>query len=108
MLNYIDDDYSQGYGQNEEAVRALTELDIPKPYITENDSTSSNDDGDNIGYNLHVFDRRYHKNLENAQQNKVEFKLSEKIDSRIYGFALVLRNKLVSIGSDGQRHFDLI
>ena len=38
----------------------------------------------------------------------MEFEFSKNIDAGIYGFALVLLNKLVSISSDGQRHFDLI
>ena len=67
LLNYDDDDYSQGYGQTKEAFRALTRDDILKPYISYNDLRSSND-GDNIGYKLYVFDIRYQNNLENAQQ----------------------------------------
>ena len=32
LLNYIDDDYSEGYGQIKEAFRALTKDDILQPY----------------------------------------------------------------------------
>ena len=39
---------------------------------------------------------------------QVEFIILEKIPAGIYGYALVLRNKLVSMSSYGQRHFDLI
>ena len=35
LLNYEDDDYSQGYGEIKEAFRALTKYDILTPYITE-------------------------------------------------------------------------
>ena len=106
LLNYDDDDYSQGYGQIKEAFRALTKDDILLPYITEDDFRSSNE-GNNIGYNIFALDIRYQKNFENAQPVKVEFKFSENIDAGIYGYALVLTNRLISITSDGQRMFDL-
>ena len=106
LLNYDDDDYSQGYGQIKEAFRALTKDDILLPYITETDFRSSNNNN-NVGYNIYAFDIRYQKNFENAQPVKVEFKFSEKIDAGIYGYALVLTNRLISITSDGQRMFDL-
>ena len=106
LLNYDDDDYSQGYGQIKEAFRALTKDDILKPFISEDDFRSSNE-GNNIGYNIYAFDIRYQKNFENAQLVKVEFKFSENISAGIYGYALVLTNKLISIRSDGQRMFDL-
>ena len=34
LLNYDDDEYSQGYGQITEAFKALAKDDILKPYIT--------------------------------------------------------------------------
>ena len=107
LLNYDDDDYSQGFGLIKEAFRALTKDDILKPYITEDDFRSSNE-GINIGYNMYAFDKRYQKNFENAQPVKVEFKFSENIPAGIYGYALVLTNRLISITSDGQRMFDLV
>ena len=108
LLNYDDDDdYSQGYGQIKEAFRALTKDDKLKPYISEDDFRSSNE-GKNIGYNIYAFDIRYQKNFETAQPVKVEFKFSENIAAGIYGYALVLTNKLISISSDGQRMFDLV
>ena len=107
LLNYEDDDYSQGYGLIKEAFRALTKDDILQPYISEDDFRSSNE-GNNIAYNIYAFDIRYQKNFENAQPVKVEFKFSENIAAGIYGYALVLTNRLVSITSDGQRMFDLV
>ena len=77
LINYEDDDYSQGYGQIKEAFRALTKDQILKPYISEDDFRSSNE-GNYIGYNIYAFDIRYQKNFENAQPVKVEFKFSEK------------------------------
>ena len=51
LLNYNDDDYSQGYSQIKEALRALTKDDILEPYIRHHNFRSSND-GNKIGYFL--------------------------------------------------------
>ena len=82
LLNYEDDDYSQGYGQIKEAFRALTKDNILQPYISDHDFKSSND-GNDIGYNIHAFDIRYQKIFENAQPVKVELKFSENIPGGI-------------------------
>ena len=55
LLNYNDDDYSQGYGLIKQAFKDLTKDDILEPYINDNDFRSSKD-GHNIGYNLYIFD----------------------------------------------------
>ena len=107
LLNYNDDDYSQGYGQIKEAFKALTKDNILQPFISEHDFRSSND-GNNISYNIYAFDIRYQKKFESSQPKKVEFKLDGVVPAGIYGYALVLTNRLVSISSDGQRMFDLI
>ena len=107
LLNYNHDDYSQGYGQLKEAFKALTKDNLLQPYISDADFRSNND-GDNIGYNIYAFDIRYQKNFESSQPIKVEFKFDGVIPAGIYGYALVLTNKLISISSDGQRMFDLI
>ena len=107
LLNYNDADYSQGYGQSKEAFKALTRDDIFQPYLSDYDFRSSNK-GNDIDCNLYVFDIRYQEKLENAQPFKVEYNFSDKVPAGIYGYALVLTNKLTSISSDGQRHFDLI
>ena len=106
LLNYNDDTYSQGYGQSEEAFKAPTKDNILHPYISEHDFRSSNDVND-FGYNIYVFDIRCQKNFESSQPIKVEFKFYGVIPAGIYGYALVLTNKLISISSDGQRKFDL-
>ena len=106
LLNCNDDDYSQGYGQIEEAFRALTKDNILQLCITEDDFRSSND-GENIGYNIHAFDIRYQKNFEIGQSVKTQFKFDGIVPAGVYGNALVLTNKLVSISSDGQPMFDL-
>ena len=106
LLNYNDDDYSQGYGQIKEAFKALTKDNLLQQYISDHDFRSSND-GNNIRYNIYAFDIRYQKNFESSQPIKVEFKVDGVVPAGIYGYALVLTNKLISIGSDGQRMFDL-
>ena len=107
LLNYDDDDYFQGYGQIKEAFRALTKGNILQPYITEDDFRSDNN-GNNIGHNIHVFDIRYEKKYQSGQSVKIEFKLDKIVPAGVYGFALVLANRLVSISSDGQRMLDLV
>ena len=42
LLNYNDDDYSQGYVQIKEALKALVKDNILQPYINEDDFRSSN------------------------------------------------------------------
>ena len=107
--NYTDDEYSQGYGQNKEAFKALTKDNILQAYINDDDCRSSNvgDGGNEIGYNIHVFDLRYHKNFGSGQSVEVEFKFDAVVPAGIYGYALDLTNRLKSINSDGQRMFDL-
>ena len=64
-------------------------------------------DGNNYGYNIQVFDIRHQKTFEGGQLLKVEFKLDDVVPAAIYGYALVLTNRLVSIISDGQPMVDL-
>ena len=45
--------------------------------------------------------------FEISQPLKVEFKFDAVVPAGIYGYALVLTNRLISISSDGQRMFDL-
>ena len=106
LKNYNDNDYSQRYGQIKDAFKALTKDDILQPYISEDAFRSSNG-GDNIGYNIHCFDIRYQKKFEHGQSVKVEVKFDGIIPDGLYGYALFLTNRLVSISSDGQRMFDL-
>ena len=48
LLNYDDNDYTQGYGQFKEASRAFTKDDILQPYISDNYSRYSNDGDDKL------------------------------------------------------------
>ena len=108
LLNYDDDDYSQGYHQIKEDFKALARDNILQPYISDDNFRISNVAANDVGYSLYVFDIKYQKNFTNSQPIKVEFKFDGVIPNDINGYALVLTNKLVSISSDGQRHFDLI
>ena len=108
LLNNDDDDYSQGYSQIKEAFRALTKDDILQPYISDDDFRSSIIRADDVAYNIYVSDIRHLKNFTNSQPIKVYFKFDGIVPNDINGYALVLPNKLVSISSDGNRHFDLI
>ena len=108
LLNYDDDDYAQGYHQINEAFKALTKDDILQLYISEEDFRSSNAAANDVGYNFYVFDIRYQKFYTASQPIKVEFKFDGVVPNNVNGYALVLANKLVTIGRDGQRHFDLI
>ena len=103
LLNYNDDDYSQGYGQIKEA---LTKDNLLQQYISEHDFRASND-GNYIGYKIYAFDIRYQNNLETSQPIKVEFIFDGVVPAGIYVYASVLTNKLISISSDGQKMFDL-
>ena len=69
LLNYNDDDYSQGYGLIKQVFEDSTKDDILEPYISDNDFRSHND-GNNIGCNLYVFDIRYQKILNQLNQIK--------------------------------------
>ena len=102
LLNYYDDDYRQGYGLNKEAFRALTKDEILQPYKSDQDFRID------IGYKLYVFDIRHQENFTAAQPIKEQFRFDGVVPSNKNGYALVLRNGLVSVTSDGQRHFDNI
>ena len=83
LLNYDDDDYSQGYGQIKQAFKALTKDNILQPYISEDDFRSDNN-GNSIGYNIHVFDIRYQKDYQSGQSVKIEFKLDKILPAQEY------------------------
>ena len=108
LLNYDDDDYSQGYHQIKEAFKALTKDGILQPHISEEDFRTSNDRAADVGYNLYAFDVRYQKIFTNSQPIELEFKINGVVPNDVNGYALVLTNNLVSISCDGQRNFDLI
>ena len=60
-------------------------------------------------YNFYVFDLSKQKDNIASQPIRLEFKFNAAIDVADYiAYALVLTPKLMSISSDGQRHFDLL
>ena len=65
LLNYDDDDYSQGYIQIKEAFEAVTKDDVLQLYLSEQDFRTSNVRANDVGYNLYLFDIRYQKNFTN-------------------------------------------
>ena len=94
-------------------LRAQTKDDILGPYILDHDfrSTKVNAAGEatnDIVLRLNVFDIQYQNNLDIGRTIKKEINFFEDVLAGIYGYALVLRNSLVGISSDGQRHFNLI
>ena len=86
LLNYDNDDYFQGYGQIKETFKALTKDNILQTYISEDDFRSDNN-GNNIGYNINVFDTRYQKNYQSGQSVKIEYKLDKIVPA---GFMVML------------------
>ena len=108
LLNFDDDDFSQGYHRNKEPFKALTKDDILQPCISEGDFRFSNAATIDVGYNIYVFDIRYQKIYTASQPIKVEFNFDGLVPNNVNGYALVLTKRLISISSDGQRHFDLI
>ena len=62
-----------------------------------------------INYNFYVFDLSKQKDNIASQPIRLEFKVSAANNVADYiAYALVLTPKLISISSDGQRHFDLL
>ena len=91
LLNYNDDDYSQGYGQIKEAFKVLTKDNLLEQYISEHDFGSPND-GNITGYNIYAFDIRCQKDFESSQPIEVAFIFDGVVPAGIYGYALVLTN----------------
>ena len=79
-------------------------------YYTKEFITSNNYPDGNLVHNLYVFDIRHHQVNSSAQTIKVrhDFKPVVPATTNLSGNALLLTNKLMSVSSDGQRHFDLV
>ena len=60
-----------------------------------------------MGFNLYVFDIKNQTIFAVAQPFRKEFKFDRVVPANINGYDLFLINNLLSISSDGQRHFDL-
>ena len=57
-----------------------------------------------------IFDIRHHQDYSSAQPIKVslDFRPALPVARNLIGYALLLTNKIVSVGSVGQKQFDLI
>ena len=92
--------------------RHLTKDNTLQPYITQKDFTTSIDypEYNRPGYNLYVFDVRYHQDFATLQPIKVKIEFSPTVDAAtgLRGYAFLLTFKVISINSDGQRQFDSI
>ena len=82
----------------------LQSFKTQKDFITSN----SYPDG-NPGFKLNVFDIRHHQDLSSAQPIKVrfDFRPAVPVATKLFGYALLLTNQLVSVSSERQTKFDL-
>ena len=78
-----------------------TETTVLKPII---DLSSFRD-----SFNFYIFDLSKQKEKISAQPIILHFKFdADVVAQNCTAFTLVLSNRVVSVSSDGQRHFDLI
>ena len=95
------DKYDQAYSEIENFYQLKSETNVLNPFIDLHKFRRS--------YNFYVFDLSKQKDLTASQPIRLEFKFSAAFGVALYiAYALVLTPKLISISSDGQRHFDLI
>ena len=60
-------------------------------------------------YNFYIFDLSKQKDQKASQPIRLEFKFNAAFGvADFIAYALILTPKLISISSDGQRHFDLL
>ena len=99
--DYDRDKYDQAYSEIENFYHLHSETSLLNPFIDLNKFRTN--------YPLFVFDLSKQKDIIASQPIRLEFKFNAAIDVADYiAYALVLTPKLISISSDGQRHFDLI
>ena len=99
--DYDRDKYDQAYSEIENFYHLNSETNLLNPFIDLNKFRTN--------YNFYVFDLSKQRDIIASQPIRLEFKFNAAIDVADYiAYALVLTPKLISISSDGQRHFDLI
>ena len=99
--DYDRDKYDQAYSEIENFYLLKSETNLLNPFIDLHKFR--------INYNFYVFDSSKQKDNIASQPIRLEFKFNAAIDVADYiAYALVLTPKLMSISSDGQRHFDLL
>ena len=79
--------------------KAFTKDCILQPYVSNQDFRSSNE-GDDTGYKLYVFPLRYQEDFIANQPIKKESYFDGVVPTEIDGYALVLRDKMVSINTE--------
>ena len=99
--DYDRDKYDQAYSESENLYQVKSETKLLNPFIDLHKFRTN--------YNFYVFDLSKQKDNIVSQPIRLEFKFNAAIDVGDYiAYALVLTPKLISISSDGQRHFDLL
>ena len=99
--DYDRDKYDQAYSEIENFFLLKSETNLLSPFIDLHKFRTN--------YNFYVFDLSKQKDPIGSQPIRLEFKFNAAIDVADYiAYALVLTPKLISISSDGQRHFDLL
>ena len=99
--DYDREKYDQAYCEIENFYLLKSETNLLNPFIDLHKFRTN--------YNFYVFDLSKQKYNIASQHIRLEFKFSAAIDVADYiAYALVLTPKLISISSDGQRHFDLL
>ena len=99
--DYDRDKYDQAYSEIENFYHLHSETHLLNPFIDLHKFRTK--------YPLFVFDLSKQKDQIASQPIRLEFKFNAAIDvANFVAYALVLTPKLISISSDGQRHFDLI
>ena len=99
--DYDRDKYDQAYSEIENFYHLHSETNLLNPFIDLKKFRTN--------YNFYVFDLSKQKDIIASQPIRLEFNFIAAIDVADYiAYALVLTPKLISISSDGQRHFDLI
>ena len=99
--DYDRDKYDQAYSEIENFYHLNSETNLLNPFIDLNKFRTN--------YDFYVFDLSKQRDITASQPIRLEFKFNAAIDVADYiAYALVLTPKLISISSDGQKHFDLI
>ena len=99
--DYNRDKYDQAYSEIENFYHLNSETNLLNPFIDLNKFRTN--------YNFYVFGLSKQRDIIANQPIRLEFKFNAAIDVADYiAYALVLTQKLISISSDGQRHFDLL
>ena len=99
--DYVRDKYDQAYSEIGNFYTLHSQTNLLNPFIDLRKFRTN--------YNFYVFDLSKQKDQIASQPIRLEFKFSAALGVADYiAYALVLTPKLISISSDGQRHFDLL